>query len=86
MARLAKIVLHFDDGTTHEVDRRYSAVYRNAERARRANEKGPPWDKPPHERGSNAGNPDVRDMGKDDSSNDLDPQRCYEINGTIICP
>lgn len=84
MAKLAKIVLHFDDGSEHEVEPGYTAVYANAARAKRANEKEP-WDKePPRGRGRSRG----RDMGKDDApgSIDFNPQRCYMINDTIICP
>jgi hypothetical protein len=85
MAKLERIVLYFDDGSEHTVVDGYTAVYANAERAKRANEKEP-WDKePPRGRGQNRGKPGARDMGKDDSSGDLNP-RCYVIHDTIICP
>lgn len=78
MAKLTKIVLHFDDGTTHEVERGYNAVYTNPGRAKKANEREP-WGKPPH----------ARDTGKDDApaSSEFDPgSGCYIINNAIICP
>lgn len=78
MAKLAKIVLHFDDGSEHEVAEGYTAVYANAARAKRANEKEP-WDKEPRR-----GRGGPRDMGKDDSSRDN--PRCYIHNGAVICP
>lgn len=83
MAKLSRIVLYFDDGTEHEVVEGYNAVYTSARRAERANEKAPWDDGPPRGRGKGASK---RDMGKDDSNGDLEPQRCYMLNGTIICP
>ncbi len=87
MAKLAKIVLYFDDGTEHEVEPGYTAVYANATRAKRANEKEP-WDKePPRGRGRNRGQPKLRDMGKDDAPGSIEfNPRCYMINDTIVCP
>jgi len=75
MATLTKIVLHFDDGTTHTVEEGYHAVYTSSRRAQRANEREP-WGKPPQ-----AG-------GKDDST--ISAARagsgCYIINNVIVCP
>lgn len=84
MAKLAKIVLHFDDGEAYDVPKGYTAVYVNAARAKKANEKEP-WDKEPRSRGKGPGGSQTRDMGKDDSSEDLNP-RCYIYNEVIICP
>ncbi len=85
MAKLEKIVLHFDDGTEHTVEPGYTAVYENAARAKRANEKEP-WEKgPPSGRGAGRPGPTIVDMGKDDTSLDLNP-RCYIYNGAIVCP
>ena len=81
-AKLAKIVLHFDDGSEHAVPEGYTAVYVNAERAKRANEKEP-WDKEPRRISPVL---KLRDMGKDDPPPvDMNP-RCYIINDAIVCP
>ncbi len=77
MAKLTKIVLYFDDGTEHEVLRGYTAVYENRGRALRAQEKEPFDPNPP-------GRP--RDMGKDDANGFTPPDRCYTVNGAIVCP
>ena len=74
-AKLKRIVLEFDDGSTHVIDDGYAAVYKNEGRARKANEREP-WGPPPH-----------RDAGKDDSSGDSGSGTgCYKINGVIVCP
>lgn len=73
MASLTTIVLHFDDGTTHTVEPGYNAVYRNAARAKRANEREP-WGKPPQA------------SGKDDATASAQGSGCYFINGAIVCP
>lgn len=71
MAKLTKLVLHFDDGTTHEVQDTYTAVYKNEGRAKKAGEMGPPWLEPPAPR------------GKDDG---LNGGSCYMHNGVVVCP
>src|SRR5690606_1065402 len=82
MAKLAKIVLRFDDGTEHAVPEGYTAVYVNAERAKRAQEKEP-WEKEPPRISPVLR---VRDMGKDEPPPvDREP-RCYSINDAITCP
>lgn len=73
--KLKRIVLEFDDGTSHEVEDGYHAVYKNAGRAKKANEKEP-WKKPPK-----------HDPGKDDGETNGDEgSGCYIINGAIVCP
>jgi hypothetical protein len=74
MAKLTRLVLHFDDGTTHEVDGNHTAVYKNVGRAKKAGEKEP-WKEPPTPRG--------KDDGDD---NGLDGGQCYMWNGVVICP
>lgn len=74
MASLTKIVLHFDDGTTHTVEEGYHAVYTSSARAKRANEREP-WGKPPQ-----AG-------GKDDATvSAARGSGCYIVNNVIVCP
>lgn len=73
-AQLKRIVLEFDDGTTHEIGTGYTAVYKNAGRARRANEQEP-WEPPPH-----------RERGKGDAGDGSTGSKCYDINGVIVCP
>ena len=81
--KLTRIVLEFDDGTTHVVEQGYSAVYKSPERAKRANEREP-WKEPPGQSGSRRSR---LDRGKDDSSGDGDTgTNCYKINGVIVCP
>lgn len=70
MAKLTRLVLHFDDGSTHEVQSTHTAVYKNAARAKKAGEKEP-WLDSPQPRGKSDG---------------LDGGTCYMHNGVIICP
>ncbi len=70
--KLQQIILVFDDGTKHEVGPEYNAVYRTAERARKAGEKEP-WADPPKS-----------SYGKDEAIQAAG--RCYILNGVIVCP
>jgi hypothetical protein len=71
MAKLKRIVLEFDDGTTFDVPEFYKAVYKSAERAMKAGEKEP-WGPPPEQY-----------RGKDDAQGG---SNCFIINNTIVCP
>lgn len=82
MPRATKIVIHFDDGSTHEVDTsEYGAVFSNEPRARACNH-NPPYGKPPRNSGSSS--PAV--MSTSTAEEDDAGGGCYYINGVVVCP
>lgn len=72
MAKVTKITIHFDDGTTHDVDpTRSGSIFVNEGKAANCGHR-PPWDKPP--------------KGKDTTVATAETGGCYVVNGIIVCP
>jgi hypothetical protein len=73
MAKATKITIHFDDGTSYDVDpTRSGSIFVNEGKAEKCGHR-PPWEKPPK---------------KDDTALATTEAGggCYVLNGVIICP
>lgn len=82
MPQVTKIVLHFDDGSTHEVDpSKYGSIFSNEPRARACSH-NPPYGKPPQ----NSGSTTTLMSSTTADADAADAGTCYYINGVIICP
>lgn len=83
MPRATKIVIHFDDGSTHEVDpSKYGSIFSNEARARGCNH-NPPYGNPPQNSGSGS---TTTLMSSTTAEGDTDAGGgCYYINGVVVC-
>ncbi|MGQ0815390.1 MAG: hypothetical protein ACT4O1_13185 [Gemmatimonadota bacterium] len=71
MPKATKIVIHFDDGTTHEIQAsKMGSLFTSEARAKLCGH-NPPY-------GTPAGNPN--------SVTTMDSADCYYVNGVIYCP
>lgn len=73
MPQATKVVIHFDDGSTYEVQAAsFGSLFTSEAKAKKCGH-NPPYGKPP---GAGAGAVAAAD----------DSGTCYLINGVIICP
>lgn len=72
MSKATKITIHFDDGTTYDVDPSQSgSIFVNEGKAGKCGHR-PPWGKPPKEENTLAAT--------------TEGGGCYVLNGVVICP
>lgn len=73
MPKATKIIIHFDDGTTHEVDPgRSGSIFFNEGKAEKCGHR-PPWEKPPKEGTTMVATTEAGGG-------------CYVLNGVVVCP
>lgn len=90
MAKITKVVLHFDDGNTHNVDpASASSIFLNEAAAVKCDHH-PPYGKPPGSSTTFSALSTTTEGGSTGGSGGTGatPQgeTCYEINGVIVCP
>jgi hypothetical protein len=75
MAKVTRITLHFDDGTSYEVDPATGgSIFVNEGKAQKCGHR-PPWKKPPQDE-------ETSTMATTEETGG----GCFIVNGVIVCP
>lgn len=82
MPQATKIVVHFDDGSTYEVDpSTVGSIFMNEPKAKKCGH-NPPYGKPPQKTTES-----TLSMSSTETADDAEPAgTCYLVNGIIFCP
>ena len=95
MAKATRIVVHFDDGTTHDIDvEKTGSIFLKESKAKKCGH-NPPYNKPPKTASTNdTTTTTLAAMSTGETGGDaggtgdvgLQGDTCYLINGVIVCP
>lgn len=95
MAKATRIVVHFDDGTSHDIDvAKTGSIFLKESKAKKCGH-NPPYNKPPKAASTNdtttttfAAMSTTETGGDEGGTGDVGLQgdTCYLINGVIVCP
>ena len=81
MPKATKIVIHFDDGTSYDIDPASAgSIFTSEAKAKKCNH-NPPYGKPPKGGGTAGGG-----TAADTTTAAALEGTCYFINGVIVCP
>lgn len=82
MPQVTKIVIHFDDGSVHEVDpSQGGSIFTSESKAKKCGH-NPPYGKPPKDDSSG-----TTTLMSTSTTGDADASgACYYINGVVVCP
>ncbi len=87
MPKATKFVVHFDDGSTHEIPANGTgSIFLKEEKAKKCGH-NPPYKKPKKDKDGGDTSATLSLMAADTTAA-AEPQEssCYEINGVIVCP
>jgi hypothetical protein len=86
MVKATKIVVYFDDGSTHEVQAdKASSVFLKESAAVKCGH-NPPYGKPPKSTSTTLSAMSSTETGGDETTVNAQAGTCYMINGVIVCP
>lgn len=91
MPKATKLVVHFDDGSTHEIPANGTgSIFLKEEKAKKCGH-NPPYEKPPKKSDGSVTNTSTMSLMADTTTEpepEPEPEEgsCYEINGVIVCP